>query len=164
MINTRRAPFLSTATMSAPRGAEHVQCVTQIGPAGVPEAYQAECHGVRVDFDIRERILTRLGPCLLDVRWRAASPSSSVTERKRPRSVRRAQRQQVLPVELNLCGCCSLGRPELWRRPALRRALRVILERKQACCFSHQCTLDHLPPRDDPARIERSRRPFRRIP
>jgi len=66
MINTRRAPFLSTATMSAPRGAEHVQCVTQIGPAGVPEAYQAECHGVRVDFDIRERILTRLGPCLLD--------------------------------------------------------------------------------------------------
>src|SRR5262245_59471632 len=77
--------------MSAPRGAEHVQCVTQIGPAGVPEAYQAECHGARVDFDIRERILTRLGPCLLDVRWRAASPSSSVREWKRLRSVPRAR-------------------------------------------------------------------------
>ena len=33
---------------------------------GVPEAYQVECHGVRVAFDIRERILARLGPCLLD--------------------------------------------------------------------------------------------------
>ena len=34
--------------------------------AGVPEEYQIECHGVRVAFDIRERMLTRLGPCLLD--------------------------------------------------------------------------------------------------
>jgi hypothetical protein len=34
--------------------------------AGVPEEYQVECHGVRVAYATRERILARLGPCLLD--------------------------------------------------------------------------------------------------
>ena len=34
--------------------------------AGVPADYQVECHGVRVAYAIRERILARLGPCFLD--------------------------------------------------------------------------------------------------
>src|SRR5262245_2420852 len=34
--------------------------------AGVPEDWQIECHGVRVPYATRERILERLGPCLLD--------------------------------------------------------------------------------------------------
>jgi len=34
--------------------------------AGVPGNYQVECHGVRVAYDVRERVLARLGPCLLD--------------------------------------------------------------------------------------------------
>ena len=33
---------------------------------GVPRQFQVECHGVRLAYDIHERSLAKLGPCILD--------------------------------------------------------------------------------------------------